>query len=246
MKRQSLLLFLPIFMICCGTNEVENPKELLKTRKADAEIKFNQFYACYEIAKETPPVTEDHIDWESQDATGKYGKSNVYQISFPNFKDLSRPLDIPFDGTRRKEHADMAKLFAIDLSDHQEPHEYSDQQKYSWCDPEGKSTVEAIQHFLRSKYLVINRPGISSGPTINGELSFEEGKAKGDVLVFDVIQGKLLGGYQYSAISSDQVKSSSEWNAQSNLDADLSLKIQGKILDTFKELTPSAKGTTGF
>lgn len=77
--------------------------ELLKIHKKDAELKFEKFYACYDIALRTPEIKEDKIDWiPGVEPTAVRENSNCHQIGIESFKDLSAPLDVRFDGTRRR------------------------------------------------------------------------------------------------------------------------------------------------
>ena len=105
-----LITFTLFLLFSCS----ESAESLIVNHKEDAQTKFEQFYACYDLALETPPISHDEIKWQNEDVSTEYGNSNVYQIGIESFKDLSQPLDIEFDGTRRREHADMAKLFNID------------------------------------------------------------------------------------------------------------------------------------
>jgi hypothetical protein len=76
---------------------------ILKIHKKDAEFKFEKFYACYDIALRKPEIKEDKIDWiPGVEPTPVSENSNCHQIGIESFKDLSAPLDVRFDGTRRR------------------------------------------------------------------------------------------------------------------------------------------------
>ncbi|UKN02279.1 hypothetical protein K6119_01940 [Paracrocinitomix mangrovi] len=240
MKNSLIPAFAAFLMFSCS----QSPQNLVDSRKEDAIKKFDQFYACYEIAKTTPPMHSDEIHYEEDDACMDYGDcQNCYQIGMESFKDLSEPLDIPFDGTRRREHADMAKLFGIDLSEHKEPHDYPVTENYSYqkIDNESGSCTNAILQFLDTKYLLINRMKTIHEPSMAGASQFNSGLVEGDVLVFDVEKAKLLGGFTVSSQNDQNVQTSSGRDIE-NVRADLEMNVQGVIRDKFKKLTPSLEG----
>lgn len=235
MKKLITLITISTLLLSCS----ENPHDLLSENKENAEKKFEQFYACYEIAKTTAPLTENKINWEEEDAQVKYRESNVYQIGFESFKDLSQPLDIQHDGTRRREHADMAKLFNIDLSSHKQPHNYPVDEEYSYQNPDSEdpeSCIAAIHHFLDTKYLLINRTFVVTEPVYDYGTEFIPGYVAGDVLVFDVEKGKLLGGFMFDATNHDSVEGADD--PMANLKADLDILVGADIKEEFLKLTP--------
>ena len=242
-----LLVCLCVLNFSCESTVTS--EELIDTRKAEAEKKFEQFYACYEIAKTSPEILVDKINWDVADAIVAYGESNVYQIGIESFKDLSQPLDIPLDGTRRREHADMAKIFNIDLSVHKQPHTYNIDFKYSYHssgEPDDNVCANAIRHFLDSKYLLINRLRETMPPIIMSEDPYMPGYAIGDVLVFDLQKTKLIGGFKIGADSKDQYSLREGSDPGSNLMADVEMSVYDAIKNRFKELTPSLAETHGF
>ena len=219
-------------------------EELIADNQAEAEMKFDQFYACYEIAKTTPEIEKDGINWERNDASLELEESNVYQIGIESFKDLSEPLDIELDGTRRREHADMAQLFDIDLSDKKEAHEYPIDEKYSPHDVESEYSANAIKHFLNSKYLLINRLLENSRPYAIDAETFAAGYVRGDVLVFDLESTSLIGGFKIEAKSKDRMTLKEYSDLSSNLMADLGLRSYVGIKERFAELTPSIEDSS--
>ena len=239
--KKLIIAFIGLSFIACS----ESAQDLIDTRKADAEEKFEQFYACYEMAKELPPISEDKVNWEEEDINPKYRESNAHHISMPSFADLSQPLEIPFDGMRRRESADMANLFNIDLSDHKEPHSFEVDPKYSYHKPEsGESCVEAINHFLNTKYLLISRNYTEQGAIATGMDSFQGGYVFGEVLVFDCIQGKYLGGYRFDAKSQNSVSVGSSGDVDANIRADLESNVRGAIEWGLKEHAPWLNGVS--
>ena len=237
MKTQILSGFLLslLFMACSESSE-----SLISDNSDKANSQFDQFYKCFEIAQNTPVVSKDEITWEQDDANTTYGESNVYQIGFESFKDLALPLDVSFDGTRRREHADMAKLFNVDLSAYQLKHNYEVDPDYSYHKIEsGESCKKAIKNFLDTKYLLINRVYLKSEPKIVDGESYIMGHAEGDVLVFDVAAAKLLGGFVISVDSDDSILLKGSSDFKDNLDADLSSKVYRIIIEKFAGLTPS-------
>ncbi|MCG8574107.1 MAG: hypothetical protein MI810_04425 [Flavobacteriales bacterium] len=239
MRNRILILFtLPLLLLSCS----ESVESLIAENGDKAKSQFDQFYKCYEIAKTAAPIIKDEIKWEKDDANTTYGESNVYQIGFESFKELGEPLDIPFDGTRRREHADMAKLFNIDLSSHNEAHDYAIDPDYSYNKVEsGESCANAIRHFLDAKYLLINRISVQSEPMVVGDESFVMGYVGGDVLVFDVTSAKLLGGFVVETESNDYIQVSETADIKANLDASLSHKTYRTTIEKFVDLTPSVE-----
>lgn len=230
------ILLLPFTFVACS----ESAEDLIADNGDKAQTQFDQFYKCYEIAKTEPAVSKDEINWEEEDANVDYGSSNVYQIGIESFNDLALPLDVPFDGTRRREHADMAKLFGIDLSAHQQPHEYEVDPKYSYHKIEsGESCTKAIRHFLDAKYLLINRIAVQAEPVQVNEESFLMGYVAGDVLVFDIPNAKLLGGFVVEAESNDYIQIPETSDLKANLDASLSQKAYRTTIEKFADLTSS-------
>lgn len=239
MFKNLTLLITPLFLLFSCESEPDS-QELINTRKGDAEKKFEQFYACYEIAKTALPIKNDRIDFEQMDVSLEYGESNVYQIGFESFKDLSKPLEIPLDGTRRREHADMAILFDIDLSEYSEPHDYPVKHDYSYneIDTPGESVcAHAILHFLNTKYLLINRVYDFRSPIILPEKQFVPGYSKGDVLVFDVFQTKLLGGFKFDVSNADSYNLKEGHDAFNNIEASLSMRVYDQIKYKFKDMS---------
>ncbi|MFT5821158.1 MAG: hypothetical protein ACI8ZM_002407 [Crocinitomix sp.] len=238
--------YITLFILSCLIFSCSEPtsEELISENKVEAEKKFEQFYTCYEIAKTTPVIAIDVIDWERDDASVEYRESNVYQIGIESFKDLSEPLDIELDGTRRREHADMASLFDIDLSDKKEPHDYPIDEKYSWHNVESDYSAEAIKHFLESKYLLINRLLENSRPYAIDAETYAAGYVRGDVLVFDLNATKLIGGFQIEAKSKDQMSLREYSDLSSNLMADLGLRAYAGIKERLAELTPSIEDSS--
>lgn len=238
--KKSIFLFSLIYLASC----TESAQSLIDNNGDQAQTQFDHFYACYELAKTVPPITKDEINWKTNDANTEYGSMNVYQIGMESFKDLSRPLDVPLDGTRRREHADMAKLFHIDLSSHVEPHNYQDKENYGYHEVEsGESCRKAINHFLDTKYLLINRLLEHSEPVYVGNDTYNPGIIHGDVLVFAVESHALLGGFQVTITSDDQISLHENSDIHNNLMADLGLKAYRFIIEKFHELTPSSKDT---
>lgn len=231
------LLASVLVLVSCGGETAES---LIANRKDDVKKKFDQFYACYEIAKNTPPVTENKIEWETEDANLEYRTQNVTHIGMESFKDLSQPLDIPYDGMRRREHADMANLFSVDLSAHKEPHQYEIDPKYSYHHVEsGDACKYAILHFLDTKYLVITKIHDIYQAMATGAETFNKGLVTGEALVFDVEKTKLLGGYTFEAKSDDIVNlGSGGGDVDANIKADLEANIQEAISNGFSALTP--------
>ena len=231
----SVFLLSLLFMACS-----ESAESLISNNKEKANSQFDQFYKCFEIAQAIPVISKDEIIWEQDDANTKYREANVYQIGFESFKDLALPLDVPFDGSRRLEHADMAKLFNVDLSTYQLKHNYEVDADYSYHKIEsGESCRNAIQHFLDVKYLLINRVYLKSEPKIVDGESYIMGHAEGDVLVFDVAAAKLLGGFIISVDSDDSISLKESSDFKANLDAGLSSKVYNVIKQKMAELTPS-------
>lgn len=239
--RHFTLLFLVCSVFSCSE---PSSAELIAENQEKAEKKFEQFYACYEIAKTSPEIEKDGITWEQNDASTEFGESNVFQIGIESFKDLSEPLDIELDGTRRREHADMAHLFDIDLSEHKVPHDYPLDAKYSMHKVESEYSYKAIKHFLDSKYLLINRLLENSRPYEIDAETYAAGYVLGDVLVFDLEASKLLGGFQIEAKSKDQMSLKQYSDLSSNLMADLGMKAYGKIKERLAELTPSIEDSS--
>ncbi len=238
MKSISLISVLSLFLFSCS----ENVEDIIVKRKDDAKKKFEQFYACYAIAKKVAPITKDEINWETNDANTDYKKSNVYQISLENFKDLSRPLQIPYSGTRRKEHADIAKLFDVDLKSYKQDHQYEDDKKYKYHDLQSEFVIPAIQHFLNSKYLIINRTHTIIEPKQIDNKSFSSGYVNGDALIFDLEKKKLLGGIMFEVQNDEIIKLISKYSdIDANLRADIGLNIIEKIKQKLTLLTPSIK-----
>jgi hypothetical protein len=235
MRFYTLFIFFCFIIGCSGPTS----EELIAENQTLAEQRFEQFYACYEISKTTPAITKDQINWEREDANIELGESNIYQVGIESFKDLSKPLDIELDGTRRREHADMAKLFNVDLSDHIEEHDYPIDEKYSYHKVESDYSAKAIKHFLDSKYLLINRLLENSRPYEIDADTYAAGYVRGDVLVFDLEAGKLIGGFQIEAKSKDQMSLKQYSDLSSNLMADLGMKAYGKIKERLADLTPS-------
>lgn len=223
--------------------------ELLSTHKKDAELKFEKFYACYDIALTTPKILEDNIEWiPNIEPTAVYENNNCYQIGIESFKDLAEPLDVPFDGTRRREHVDMAKLFEIDLSNHKQPHSYNLDWKYSYnnaSEMPDNSCKAVIRHFIDSLYLLINRIVDTLSAFIQTETTYSEGSAKGDVLVFDIEAKKLIGGFKVDVTSDDHISMGEYDNVSANLDADLGMNIYEMIKQRFRELSPTMNKTEG-
>lgn len=240
MRHFTFFIFIALISACSGPTSAE----LISENKTQAEEKFDQFYACYEIAKSTPEIKNDAIDWERNDATVELEDANVYQIGIESFKDLSEPLDIELDGTRRREHADMAKLFDIDLSNKKEPHDYTIDEKYSWHKVESEYSANAIKKFLAAKYLLINRLLENSKPYAIDAETFAAGYVRGDVLVFDLETTKLIGGFQIEAKSQDQMTLKEYSDLSANLMADLGLRSYASIKERFAELTPAIEDSS--
>ena len=235
----SFLLLTVIFTSCTPSAE-----DLIEDRHDDAQTQFDQFYKCYDIALETPPLKKDEIRYKDvNEVKVEYGESNVYQIGIEAFKELQTPLEIPFDGTRRREHADMAKLFNIDLSDYNKAHQHPVWEDYSFHEVEsGESCRKAILHFLDTKFLMINRIDTVRPPKLATGSTYIPGYAAGDVLVFDVSVAKLLGGYTIEVQGSDGQQEFGSDEILGNVNANFEMKISRIIKDKFKELTPPAKG----
>jgi hypothetical protein len=235
------LIFSFLFLVACGDSG-PSALALLKIHKKDAELKFEKFYACYDIALITPKIQEDKIDWiPGVDPTAVLENNNCYQIGIESFKDLSEPLDVPFDGTRRREHVDMAQLFEIDLSDHKQAHSYNLDWKYSYNNATELPDIAckfAIKHFIDSRYLLINRVVDKKSAGLNSETTYSEGFAKGDVLVFDIEAEKLIGGFKVDARSDNQISMGEYDDVYSNLNADLDMNIYDMIKRRFKEMSP--------
>ena len=207
------------FLLTSCSDSIE---DVLNNRREDAVSKFNQLYKCY----------------ETNDVSVEIGESNVYQVGFESFKDLSVPLNIPYDGTRRREHADMAMLFNIDLSSHIEPHDYNVNDKYVFNTLEDESTENAVLHFLNSKYLVLNRVVEFIKPQYISGDEYDAGFVNGDVLVFDLEKAKLLGGFVLNVKSNSNINVGEDDDVNSELVASLNSKVYEEIKRKFKHLTP--------
>ncbi|WP_070137129.1 hypothetical protein [Crocinitomix algicola] len=238
-----------IFTLSCTEGEGPTSQELVSTKKEEAKKLFESFYACYEIAKDTPPFQTDFIDYPAQDVIVNYPESNVYQIGFESFKDLSLPLLIELDGTRRREHADMAQLFKIDLSGYKEPHNYPLNEGYSYHshDLDGETICKnAILHFLNTKYLLINRVQESLIPHVFNDNQYVQGYSIGDVLVFNLETIDLIGGFTFDVKSPESYSLKEGLDAGSNLKAELTMSVYNKIKSKFKKLTPCIPSNQGF
>ena len=234
MKNLISVLIVAFLLTSCS----DSVEDVLNNRREDAVSKFNQLYKCYELAKTIAPLTDDEINWETKDAIVESGESNVYQVGFESFKDLSVPLNIPYDGTRRREHADMAMLFNIDLSSHIEPHDYNVNDKYSFNTLEDEFTENAVLHFLNSKYLVLNRVVEFIKPQYISGDEYDAGFVNGDVLIFDLEKVKLLGGFVLHVKSNSNINVGEDDDVNSELVASLKSKVYEEIKRKFKNLTP--------
>ena len=248
--RHQTILFIILSIIFLGCNSAPSSATLIKSHKIAANEKFDQFYKCFDIALNTPPITEDNVNWiGNSPPVLKYGSSNVYQVGIESFKDLAQPLDVPFDGTRRREHADMAQLFGIDLSSKKVAHNYNIDAKYSFhevTEEPGDICSEAIMHFLNCKYLLINRINEHQKASLISETVYEEGYGKGDVLIFDVEAAKLIGGYTVLAKSDRHMSINENADVYNNLNADLEMNIYDHIKAKFLSLSPELKEEGSF
>lgn len=234
------VLVFSVVLSSCSEPE-KNAHELLNSGQEKAQKQFDQFYKCYEIAKNKSLVTENSIKWEAEDMRTDYPNSNVYMISFQSFKDLSEPLNLMFDGMRRKNHADMAKLFNLDLSGHVEKHDYGTVSNYSYHDVEsGESCYNAVNHFLGAKYLVISRVNKVVKPFPIDTEFYSPGSVTGDALVFDVMKAELIGGYVIDVTSTGQISvpENQSHKIYDNLEAKLEMGVQEDIFRDLMKLAP--------
>lgn len=74
--------------------------------------------------------------------------------------------------------------------------------------------------------------------------TYSAGYVRGDVLVFDLKEAKLLGGFQIEAKSKDQMSYRQYSDLSSNLMADLGMNAYGKIKERLAELTATIEDSS--
>jgi hypothetical protein len=96
-----------------------------------------------------------------------------------------------------------------------------------------------LERCAGAEFLVVIRHQHFTRPQANGGGTFTEGKVDGDVLVYSLPGGKLLGGFPYAAKSSDQA-------GEQHLDQDLQDNWARAMRDGLEKLQPRATLPFGF
>jgi hypothetical protein len=100
-----------------------------------------------------------------------------------------------------------------------------------------------LEECARAEYLFVLRSNVDAPATLIDDDTFEQGKYHGDVLLYRLADGQLLGGFTVSEKSSDEVQvaidaSGAAVDAAGRLDSDLSSRVFVAINEKLRKTVP--------
>lgn len=209
MKKNLVLLVLVLTACPPDTDKI------LYENKKPVEDKLVLFNEIKDLVKSTQQLTQDDkitlsgdpLDFKNESEE----KRNAVIMELADFDDLatiieSKPVDVIFSPVIQK----AVKLVREKKFLNGSP--ASDSTKY---------TEMALKNFTNIKYAIVIRNTSYQKPVEVSSTEFVPGHIGSDVLVFDVINKKYLGGFRINASNSDSVKHRDSSDVKPNLEANL-------------------------
>ena len=105
------------------------------------------------------------------------------------------------------------------------------------------SAADYMVECTRAEYVFVLRTHVHESATVTDNQSFSPGIYEGDVLLFRLADGALLGGFPVSATNGDEVSvqvdaSGAPVDAESRLNSDLEAIVFVQIREKLKQLVP--------
>jgi hypothetical protein len=202
-------------------------EDIVAANRPAVEAVFAKIQALEGAARDTPPVAEDKFDLGGARVVLDGEKTNALFIRQDNLAD---PLHATSDGTGSTRAGDV-KVCGEALRGEFIGH------------PGGAELF--LQGCARAEYLFVQRTRTDQAAELVGESSFEPGSYEGDVLLFRLDDGALLGGFAVAATSSDEVQvaldeSGAAVDAIGRLNSDMTSRVFSGIDAKLRQHAPGS------
>jgi hypothetical protein len=211
-----------ILLSACAPSMTETVAE----HRPKVEAVFAKVKALEAAAREAPAVTEDKMDVAGARIVLDGDNENAL---FIRVADMAAPEHASADGNGGL-HANRVQVCGEALTAE---------------DPEslGKGIPLYLEECERSEYVFVLRPTVDEAAALIDSSTFQQGRFEGDVLLFRLADGALLGGFTVSEKSSDEVTvatdaSGAPVDAIDRLNSDLSSQVFVAINDKLRANVP--------
>lgn len=202
-------------------------EDVLAEHRAPVEAVFEKIRALETTVQNTPPVTEDRME---------LGPAQVVLDG-----EAENALFIRAENLQSPEYASSDDIGASHAT------------MIEWCgevlDGRFRGVTGAAEDFLETcggaDYLFVLRTHASEWAKTVDRESFKPGMYEGDVLLFRIADGTLLGGFRVSATNSASVTTQTDASgyisdASERLDSDLSANVFAGINDKLRQYVPGS------
>jgi len=246
LKRTLWLVLLPGLLSACETHQekeareeaakVEAVKAYIDANRQAPENKLAAIAAIQKKAKKVLPLKEDGIRLSEGMAQPDFRESggNAGKIHIDRLADLSVTPEVPIDVAGGEFHWWLApaSLLVNGTNVQGKPQGYL------------PAVEESFAHLAAIRFVLVARVHEQRLPkfaelTEEGS-SFTPGMVKGDVLLYDIQDGKLLGGVVYQAHSSDSMTRLFREDSRKVLNMDLQGNASKSVTKGMKTALPQA------
>lgn len=213
--------------LCCAVLALSacepSMDEVVAEHRAPVQAVFDRIKALDATVRNTPPVSEDRIDLGSDKVVLEGENQNALLIQAD---DLNMPEFASSD--------DIGATYASTIETCGEA-----------LDGRFQGISLGAQSFLeecaRAEYLFVMRTHATEGAQTVDRETFQPGSYEGDVLLFRLADGALLGGFRVSATNNDTVTTREDVSdADERLESDLSSNVFVAIGDGVRKHVPGS------
>ncbi len=202
-------------------------EDIIAENRPAVEAVFAKIKALEAAARDAEPVAEDKVDLGGAKLVLDGENSNALFIRQDNLAD---PLNATSDGTGST-HAGNVKVCGEALRGDFSGH------------PGGAELF--LKDCARAEYLFVQRTRTDQAAELVGSDSFNPGMYEGDVLLFRLSDGALLGGFTVNAKSSDEVsvaldEAGNAIDPIGRLNSDMTAEVFSEIDTKLRALVPGS------
>ena len=226
LKSTSILLAVAMLAAC-----KQSPEEQVAQHKPAVEAVYEKLRALEPIVQATPPVTEDFM---------KFGDAKIV-LDTDDEDGVTNAIFIPAEFLAAPETASSDGMGAT----HGITAEYCGEAMRTGGKDGGMGIGLFMEECGRATHAFVMRTHDSQEAEIVGSDSFEPGHFDGDVLLFRLADGELLGGFSVQGESSDEVSvtldsAGNPIDPMERLNSDLSSSVYSTIDAKLRDQVPGA------
>jgi hypothetical protein len=205
-------------------------EEVVAKHRPAVEAVFAKLHALDTAARDAPPVTEDKFELGGAHVVLEGKEGNPNNALFIRAADLAAPDHATSDGN--------GALNARSVE------ECGEALRGEFSGVPGGAELY-LQECARAEYVFVLRTTTDEAATLIDDSSFQPGSFEGDVLLFRLADGALLGGFAVSAKSSEEITVATDEHgtavdAVDRLNSDLSSRVFMDINTKLRALAPGS------